>query len=993
MQTGRMQGREEALPTLPQPDGTEGVEAWRNLYGHAAHHSPHPVQMQHPMHPRVPPLVNTSPWVQIRAIMRSNSQSPLYLAVPHPSNQHNQTVSANQQGQHAQQSQHLQNNNHHTQQIQHQIQQSQSQRKVGFQSIQGWYERSAAAFEKSKQIFDIIAKVCESPDCTQSDRDRLLSISNERMVRNLDFLAAAQAFKSSIVQEKRWSTEPRGQGFRTVAKDVKGLVESNAIDAVRPLYAMNKDGSLESKAAEVIAAESESHEMKAIAMRQQAERTAQILGIPLYSELDNFLEQAEQQYLQNGEKAGQQQQQIQPQTQMARPLCVPQSSLGGHLYGHAELPLPPILVKEGHLASTCTFDRRSHNTWNDMSPRFDGGVPNLPWVGHEEMLVGGPTMAAMTADVLDDFNSADGLLKDNEVEKASSSAKEKERVGGGTVENGEGLDEAGDRDEGGESEHRERADAVASGVRANIDADRVANDASRPSCFCGVTSERMVTAAGMAYFGCKESKCGARIPVADVPKPQSANEDSGTLIKINSEVIANSSIKKKRRRAASLPGRTEGAAKAKSSNKGGATKNKKDENEAATSPGEQLVGVMPGPAAKYPTKQPPRVPAKQRRQVQAIKTPTVQPTCISPRQSLKELIAEELASVPEELRCKKVSPDKSGRVCLRSLRVPVDGTSPRGHLGRCRYNPKKAVQSHRGASDGCGTSTSNVSSPATFSSIDPPPCSVNKSGNPTIPDPSSKADNPEECAKASPLAELSGEDEAASRKKASEALLAQSSKAYADGQDLLRREFEALSVDKIAATFGCSTNLPLAEWSKQKKEFMSQSEAIRNNPPLHASVVGKMDHIKVLPQKLWQDLASRERGGTQVYKEGASGLLATAQVAAGDPVAELLGETVSVYEAKRRNLEYESIVESEGGFALKNVVGEDRGCLTHAGRLMFRLNDDWVLDATRAGSSARFTNHSETPSCLLGVAKDPAGAVHLILQAAVDLAPGMEITL
>jgi hypothetical protein len=212
-------------------------------------------------------------------------------------------------------------------------------------------------------------------------------------------------------------------------------------------------------------------------------------------------------------------------------------------------------------------------------------------------------------------------------------------------------------------------------------------------------------------------------------------------------------------------------------------------------------------------------------------------------------------------------------------------------------------------------------------------------------------------------------------------------KPHWDGQGLLHREFAALSAKKIAASSKCSSAFPLMRYKEQKREFASQSEALRTHPMLHAGVVGDTDFgsCDVVPE-------DPDDAKLPAYKEEATGLFARHHLTAGSSVAELIGETISAAEAKRREGEYASLVAS-GGLKLTNIVGDNRGHLDQARGLMFNLNEHWVLDTTRAGSSARFARRIKDGNCRLAVAEDPAGAMHIYLQAISDVSEGEEITI
>lgn len=159
-----------------------------------------------------------------------------------------------------------------------------------------WYERSAASYEKSKEIFDYMSKRCDANDCTHVDQEKLVTITKERTVRQLDFNAASQAMNAIIIAEKKWSTEPHGDGFRTYAKEIRALIEHNSIDAMRIMYPMSEDAGSQCEA-QSIAETVEEAGKRAAFMKEYAENTAQAYGIPLNTPADAFLECAEQYYL------------------------------------------------------------------------------------------------------------------------------------------------------------------------------------------------------------------------------------------------------------------------------------------------------------------------------------------------------------------------------------------------------------------------------------------------------------------------------------------------------------------------------------------------------------------------------------------------------------------------------------------------------------------------------------------------------------------------
>ena len=59
---------------------------------------------------------------------------------------------------------------------------------------------------------------------------------------------------------------------------------------------------------------------------------------------------------------------------------------------------------------------------------------------------------------------------------------------------------------------------------------------------------------------------------------------------------------------------------------------------------------------------------------------------------------------------------------------------------------------------------------------------------------------------------------------------------------------------------------------------------------------------------------------------------------------------------------------------------------------MFKLDDDYVVDATLKGNCARFINHSCNPNCTCKMIEDENRLKHIMIIAKRDIAPGEEIT-
>jgi hypothetical protein len=880
-------GGEQNGQDIPRAQVSQGSDGWRSSIAQN-HQSPR--QFNHPSHhvslpPRIPQHANPLSWGH-RGLIRSHSSLPLSFMSPCPPSS---------------------------------LPSYHNTKRSGVQAIAITYERSAAAFEKSKEIFELVSKACESPDCTRSDQERLVSIMRERMVRQLDFLAASQAKKSSEFQERRWSTEPQGQGFRTAAKDIRFLIENNSIDSTRVMFLISKENLSESKPAEIIASENDDYEKRALLMRQCADQTAQSFGIPLNSELDRFLESADQQYMPtlDPEAHGQEdtQQDVQRE-QVHRCVLVPQVNIGPQRTLGAPEPLSePIIIKEG-VTSTGTFDRRS-NTWNDFTPRYDG-VPILPWVGNDYAI---PNGDGVIPDALEAFNDSGELhLRDNH---------------GGNKSLSSTLGVEGDQMLGGETQNK--------GVSAGPSNDKMGSqyvvgdgeESTSPSCFCGDACQLVNMGKVGAYFGCKDSKCEARIPVpksnslSDTLRPMSINEDSGTWFKINSDLNGNPPKQGKRKQ--DMPLSDDKEAQPAVINPKKIARRKSHETEVATS-NEKRPSVD--------TTQKPNQPR---------------------RPSLQEMIDDELALIPLERQCKKRAGD--GKLCLVPLKDNAGGICPK-HKGRCRYMPRKAQKASRRAAGGSGVSTSDTS----------------PHGGAAAP-----VESPRELTR----------DGIDGRRMESQKLLASvMAKGYVNGLSLLRRDFDMLSANAIARDFTCSSNYQHSKWSNLKEELLSQAKVVESNPPLHFSVLTNSKDIGTLPQSVWNDLESRDP--TKVHyverDEAPFGLLARSEIEAGQAIVELVGETISTCEAKRRVQEYASKITAGKDILLKNIIGDSRGALAQAHKMLFQIDDNTVLDATRAGSSARFLNHSTEPNCSFKIVRDPAGIVHYILVADTRITQGDELT-
>ena len=105
------------------------------------------------------------------------------------------------------------------------------------------------------------------------------------------------------------------------------------------------------------------------------------------------------------------------------------------------------------------------------------------------------------------------------------------------------------------------------------------------------------------------------------------------------------------------------------------------------------------------------------------------------------------------------------------------------------------------------------------------------------------------------------------------------------------------------------------------------------------------------------------------------GLFARNGFAKGDMVVEYQGEILRQTIADEREKKAEREGEGDGG-----------SCY------MFKLDDDYVVDATVKGNCARFINHSCNPNCSCKMIEDETRQKHIMIIAKRDILPGEEIT-
>ena len=110
----------------------------------------------------------------------------------------------------------------------------------------------------------------------------------------------------------------------------------------------------------------------------------------------------------------------------------------------------------------------------------------------------------------------------------------------------------------------------------------------------------------------------------------------------------------------------------------------------------------------------------------------------------------------------------------------------------------------------------------------------------------------------------------------------------------------------------------------------------------------------------------RRRFSVRVSPIHGRGVFALVRIPKGTRVIEYTGERISQQEADER-------------------YSEEHENSPHT--MLFEVNDDVVIDATRRGSSARWINHSCAPNCEVADEDD-----RIFIDARCDILPGEELT-
>jgi hypothetical protein len=431
-----------------------------------------------------------------------------------------------------------------------------------------WYQRSLASYEKAKQIFDHVSKRCEGLDVSIGDQEKFVNIGKEVTVRQLDFNAASQAMRLFDLEERKWSTSPQGQGFRTHARDIPKYIDINSLDAMSTMYSIDDLG-LHRPAID-IASDLEDLRKKADDTKQLALSTAREYDIPLNDHGDSFLEYADQIYiLDTDDCPSGHRHEVSMQNDVIHRKIVEQPATSLMMFKSAEYQhnidphngspgdrqIPPTSREKTynrHLGATHPETHReqpqqSMNTFQaslqhifganseGLSPKFDtslvGGQISLPFPQLEDPF--GDALDELTSGLAqkDAGKQLPNELKErrdalNLCKKDSHCRLQEEHQGNCML-----LDDPILCMSEMERDQAKKPPSTIGGMGKDTMASMEGHNDQAPLCYCGVKCEKKSSGTLGPYWGCKKSNCNAQMPIIarkDGPNSDRSPEEGNT---------------------------------------------------------------------------------------------------------------------------------------------------------------------------------------------------------------------------------------------------------------------------------------------------------------------------------------------------------------------------------------------------------------------------------------------------------------------------------
>jgi hypothetical protein len=227
----------------------------------------------------------------------------------------------------------------------------------------------------------------------------------------------------------------------------------------------------------------------------------------------------------------------------------------------------------------------------------------------------------------------------------------------------------------------------------------------------------------------------------------------------------------------------------------------------------------------------------------------------------------------------------------------------------------------------------------------------------------------------------------------------------------LNAEFVELVADLFASMSHCARSFPLHDYTPLKQAMLDQydlTRALRPQPgPKSSMMVAFGMNYKAAPlntsveKKHWRWMDIMEVNGTMYVRRDPSkihgyGIMARDPITTGAFISEIVGEVVPTQEAARRLQKYENepignVVDIYQRFNDSPEEAEKVKTQPPGDAFMVRLDGAWVVDATVAGSAARFVNHSCDPNAEIRVIEGIGDRRHVMLFALQEIRAGEEV--
>lgn len=219
----------------------------------------------------------------------------------------------------------------------------------------------------------------------------------------------------------------------------------------------------------------------------------------------------------------------------------------------------------------------------------------------------------------------------------------------------------------------------------------------------------------------------------------------------------------------------------------------------------------------------------------------------------------------------------------------------------------------------------------------------------------------------------------------------------ASASKLVQTEFRQLSGDHINIFYVSSRAFPVTKWKQQKQVLSKVCKLLEDSPPVCFLAPNKKDKslaaLKSFPDSpKFLDTTNANLAYSECRSEiHGTGISATIDLNHRAFVTELCGEVVTAQQALARKEIYKKKISAKD-IAVQNCIGISKGVLSHENCYLFNLGTKWCLDATVAGSMAKFVNHSCEPNCEFIILTDDDKKDRICMYTVRKVKKGEELT-